>query len=266
MAALGDLAAVLLARGDAIAAVELFAAAGDRENTRAAALAVAALPFVTVSAQEVRRCAAAVRRAAGGEVLASLLDTAGAAALRSETEAASSFEAVAERARRGGDPDVEALALQHAANMRTILDPDTIPEWIAERAEALGALPAARIAATMVRFQHARDAGDPQGAAEILRAIAPPTGERELVTFTFGACDIGQPELVDAVCPPGEPTELRIDMAAGLWLRGTVARRGIVGRFRPSSTSPSAVASPTSTSVVQPSSRRRRPTTSTSPS
>lgn len=221
--ALGAVAATLLERGDAAAAVELFAAAGAIDGTRAAALAVAALPFLTISAAAVHRCADAVRRVVGSDPLADLLDAASAAALGSETEATANLEAVADEARRRGDIEVEAVALQHAANMRTILDPDTIPEWLAERAEALADSPTARTAAAMVRFQHARAAGDPVGAAEILRSITPPANERERVTLTFGACDIGRPELVDAAYQPGAATELRIDMAAGLWLRGTAS-------------------------------------------
>lgn len=208
-------------------AARIFAAAEDPAGMRAAALALAEQPFTVLAAADVVEVADLAAAVLGEHLESELLQMAALAVRGGETAAAVGFEAIGDRAAAAGDRAIEALALQHAINMRSILDPDRIPPHLAARAEQLAPLePAARIAGAMSGFHAARAAGRADDAAAVLQRLSPPTTDRELVTFCFGMTDLGRPESIDAVYSVDDPTpgeDLRLDLAVGIWLRGGVS-------------------------------------------
>lgn len=225
-AALSRVAARLLAEGRSVAASALAVAAGDREGFRAAALHFAAQPFMVLAASDVELVADRARSMEGEHLVVELLAMASLVVQGGETTAAEGLEALADRAARAGDGAVEALAVQQAINMRSILDPDRIPPHLTERAQALAPTqPAAQIAATMATFHAARSTGRTEDAMAVLQQLSPPKTARELVTYCFGMTDLGRPEQIDAVYSPDDVMAAEVpsvELAVGIWLRGGV--------------------------------------------
>ena len=227
-AALRRIAHLLLDRGDQIGAAELFASAGDEAGLVAAALTFVAQPFVRVMAGDLARISAIVSTELGSHPAAELLLCAHFAVKGDERVAAERFEQVARSAARIGVQNVESLALQQAVNMRSILDPDSIPEWLVVRSGLLAAThPAAAVASVMARFHVARASGRPDAAVAVLSEVVPATTARQLVTYAFGMIDLGRPEQIDAVFDAAAlhagDSALQLDLAVGTWLRGGVS-------------------------------------------
>ena len=222
-AALSRVARARLAADELLEAADLFAAAGDADGLVEAALAFSAQPFLRVAASELERIAAHVSAVIGDHVVSDLVGAAQSVVAGDEGAAAARFEVAARRAADEGLAEIEALALQHAANMRSILDPDNVPTWIHARASSLAdRYVTARNAVVMAGYQNSLAAGRPDSADEFLEMINPPTSDRELITFCFGKNDLGRPDDVEVLGLPGEPETMRIEVAASLWLRGDV--------------------------------------------
>jgi DNA-binding SARP family transcriptional activator len=218
-----------LTRERFVVAAELYAHVGSLDGLRRTARAVLLHPLTSLAVPNMRRVRDVCVGALGPEPLTELFD---ASVLERRDERASSeaFEAVAISARSMGDDDVEALALYNAMNMRSIVDPATIPGWVLERAEALSESGdhVAELVATTTRSHRARLTGDPESAAMHLRGLSRNPASLALPTQAFGFGDLGRPE--DVLTPPDvdEAATLASQggnqyLAQALWLRGEVS-------------------------------------------
>jgi LuxR family transcriptional regulator, maltose regulon positive regulatory protein len=219
-------------------AADLYALAGNREGVELAAREFSAQPLMFVSASEVRHMAALAAEVLGSSVVADMI----AAALPHdglERGMALAYEDVARRAGAAGDTRVEAVALQGAMNLYSILNPIEIPQWIEERAGVLAAdgdITAATVHA-IVKSHRARIAGDPERAARAIAALYPSSSPMAPAMLAFGLGDLGRPESVITPDSGGSGTDeddlshaRRAAAQAGgqylaqaLWLRGDVS-------------------------------------------
>lgn len=221
--ALVRIADVRLEHRATIDAARLYGAAARPDRVTAAVAAFASDPPMMSSSSDLRRMLEIARAAIPGHLLTRLLE-ASVSVTGNEREAAAGMERLARSAADEGDDRVEAIALYHALNMHSVLDPDVIPGWIGERAGEIVArgTRAALVASVMVRAHHCRAAGEPEQSAAVLAELIPPATTVEIVSYSFGMSDIGRPEQVST------PDDMVAAVAAGghyvasaMWLTGT---------------------------------------------
>ena len=218
-----------LGRGDVVLAARQFASAGERDGLARSAMELLARPLTSISAVEMRGIHGLCAEMLGDDPVTSMLD---ASIVNTGDERLSSeaFEAAAKEALAAGNADVEALALQNAMNMRSILDPATIPDWLIERAEALAADGDERggLVVASARSHKARLAGDVDEAAALLEALSTSRAPMAAAAQAFGYGDLGRPE--DVATPPddGDATNQAAQpggqyLAQAIWLRGDIS-------------------------------------------
>lgn len=234
---LGPAAAAVLVRiaeyqlehGDVVSAAEQFAVAGDVDGLRRAGIDLLSRPLTGLSAQHVRQVHERCRDALPDDPVTTMLD-ATIVATGDERASASKFEAAARHARSIGRPDLEALAIQNAMNIRSILDPREFPDEMLLRADELAAdgHDTAAFAATSIRAHRFRTAGDPeQSAAELWKMVANQS-PMAVIGQAFGYGDLGRPEDVAMPSTDDDPTTIAAQaggqhLAQAIWLRGDVS-------------------------------------------
>ncbi|NLD78322.1 MAG: hypothetical protein GX643_16840 [Acidimicrobiales bacterium] len=218
------LAAARMGSGENLEAARLYVAAGNDEGLTAAAMAVCDRPLMAVSSAELRQMALIVGRHLPDHPVTGLLSTS-VSFTGDETTSASSYESIARDAATSGDVEVEVLALYNAANMRAVVDPDSMPSWLADRADELvtAGHQAARVTSVMVRANQARAEGRPDDSVQIVGELLPPGSGAEKVVYSFGMNDAGRPEHVPAPEDLSDAAAAAmIPVAAAIWLRGDV--------------------------------------------
>lgn len=222
--ALARIAEHSLASGNPVLAAERFVAAGDVDGLRRAASDLLARPLTGLAAPDLARVRGLCGESLPGDVVTTLLD-ATLAATGDEWASVAGFERVARTAHQRGDDVIEALALQNAMNMRSIVDPTDFPAWMLERADALGGAgdDLARLTAACIRSHRARFGGDPEASMAALRAL---DGNRSPLTTmmrSFALGDLGRPEEVRAPDEQAEATQSGGQyLAQALWMRGAL--------------------------------------------
>lgn len=219
----------LLAAGQTLEAAELFASAGDTAGVDLASRTLLAQPLMSVSTSQLRRMARVAREALGEHPVTDLL-RATVAEAGDERASADRFEAVARHAAAAGDEEIEALALQNAMNMRTILDPATIGDDLLARADVLAAHgnAMATSVAIVIRSHRARLAGEPEESAAILGQLSGSLSPMIAGSLAFGLSDLGRPEDVPTPSDLDEATTSAAQaggqaLAQAIWLRGDVS-------------------------------------------
>jgi DNA-binding SARP family transcriptional activator len=217
-----------LRSGEVVSAAEQFAIAGDLDGLRRAGIELLSRPLTGLAAQDVRQVHEWCRTALPDDPVTTMLD-ATIVATGDERASALEFEAAARHARSIGRFDLEALAIQNAMNMRSILDPNDFPDSLLLRAEELAAEghDTAAFAATSIRSHRFRTAGDAeQSAAELWKMVANRSPMAE-IGQAFGYGDLGRPEDVGMPTDGGDPTTIAAQaggqhLAQAIWLRGEV--------------------------------------------
>jgi DNA-binding SARP family transcriptional activator len=222
--ALSRVAEHLVDRGRSREAAELQVVAGDREGLERAVGAFVRQPLMSLHAADLRQMAGIAAAHLSGRPLVAVLD-ASLGVLGDERASAQAFEAAAAAARAEGNREVEALALEYAANLWGLVEPFAFPDALCERAAELAADgDVAQQLDILLQSYRARAAQRPEEAVAHLSRLTPGASAIEQVQHVFAMTDLGRPEQVWAP-PPGEAVDEAAGaaMAHALWLRGEVS-------------------------------------------